>query len=389
MARRASRAPDRCVHRRTRSTVAVVTGLNPSTRASAGAPPAARPPRRPRRSARPRAPRQLLDRGGASFRAAASRCASSVSSSTPRVTSAIVAREPPARVDRDDDVRRPVRGEGRPLVQHLPGAAAAARRRAPGPARTRSALRIGSSARPRHVPVLEHAHLGHAELARELRVPQEVVQRAVHGHERARPHQSRSCAAARRGARGRSRAPRGPTTTLRSSTPRRSRSLITRITSGSLPGMTRLDITTTSPAARSNAGCSPRARRASAAASSPCVPGRDAEDRARAAARARGRRARPGRSATRGTARPRAPPVDRAVDRAPRARACARCVRAARACARDGARCPRACAGGARSTRTRPTTTACFASATIASSACAHALARRPSALARRCSSSR
>jgi hypothetical protein len=40
--------------------------------------------------------------------------------------------------------------------------------------------------------------------------------------------------------------------------------LITRMTSGSLPGMTRLDRTTRSPASRSNAGCSPASRAAPA-----------------------------------------------------------------------------------------------------------------------------
>ena len=91
-----------------------------------------------------------------------------------------------------------------------------------------------------------------------------------------------------RGARARSRAPRGSTTTFAARRRGASRSFITRTTSGSLPGMTRLDMHDhVALGSRSSAGCSPRASRARAAALSPCDARRDGEDRAPRAAPAR------------------------------------------------------------------------------------------------------
>ena len=113
------------------------------------------------------------------------------------------------------------------------------------------------------------------------------------------------------------------------------------------------------PSPSSSAGCSPRASRASAARASPCDAGRDGRgSRARGSSRARsgGQTRSPGHSRY---GRPRAPGGAR-VARDARVRADAPAEQHDLAAVR-GARCRRACAGGARSTRTSPTTTACAA----------------------------
>jgi len=176
---------------------------------------------------------------------------------------------------------------------------------------------------------------------------------------------SRSSAAAPRGGRVRSRA-RASDHHERSSTPRRSRLLITRITSDSLPGMTRLEHHHHVALAEVEGGVLAPSEAREGRSLLPGCPSRR-QHRAARGARAPGPPATPDRSATRGTARRRARPST-ATSRGPRASACSHSGRAAQLASVppcDVAQQAQAMHVG----REHSHTTACFAPATISSSA--------------------